>query len=662
MTRSIASQIHSFCENIQKNGIKDVEKLCEFLTTSQSHTEAVSQIDFNLIQTSVKKAFKNIGAEELLVKLESLNFPADLAAWLVSSSSNPADVAEALASKASAQINVLRFRKRKLEIDFQVSLINQLSDFPAKVVLLVGDSEISLQQTGEEAGHYIYDQQFAQSAYFSALIPEEALGQVGSIKVALTDSQGKSRILNLTYRPASHLVNMRFQSWTQNGLTFRGRKKSITFEKAFFYKRLIREILFILEMTRINIKVSGLKSAAAFLLVRICYWMSYPILNKQEIWITHDKMYSALDSGEYFYWYMHNNARGKIRPFYAINKDAKDVPRLKKQGANLLHPLTLKHFLYYLHADVYVTTASSSDVYNGITGRASQRYRDLIDGRLICIQHGLIIQGVYKTMHRGRAGIERIYCASNVEVENLTNPRFGYQKSQLPKAGFTRFDGLIDERSKTFMLSPTWRSELTGKSVGVANPRKASETFTKSEFFKTYADVLIDRKLLQKAKDSGFKLQFVLHPLLAGSAEISRKALSALAKTKGVTDLYDSVVSVIGAGIEQSFDSLIRQSGGLVTDYSGIQFDVAYMRKPVLYLHAGNVPPQYDNGPMDYGKDGFGPITTTPEELRAALIREFRPETSSYSKYARRVDKFFENVDSANCERVFNDAYEFTRP
>lgn len=655
MTKTIASQLESLSS--------ELPKLISFLKDSylDTSTQAIGSKEFDAINSLLKKTLGKVDAVALMSACEELKVPADLTAWLASFTKNMGDVADALATKASTQVNVLRVQNGEVELDFQVSLMNQLPGVPMKVEVVIGKNKVELQQTGEEAGHYIFDQDFAQSAYFNYRFPVSQLSGRGSIKIVLTDAAGKSRASALAYRPASHLLTMRFQNWTKAGVTFRGQKKQITFEPASLPKRIIREVLYTLAMTERTLKYSGLKSALGFLLVRICYWLSYPFLNGKEIWITHDKMYSALDSGEYFYWHMHNNQRKKVTPFYAINKNSKDVPRLKKMGAKLLHPLTLKHYLYYLHADVYVTTASGSDVYNGFTGRASQRYRDLIDGRVLCIQHGLIIQGVYRTMHRGRAGIERIFCASNVEVKNLTNPKFGYTKEQLPKAGFARFDGLIDARTKTLMISPTWRRELTGPSAGLANPRKANSIFTKTEFFKTYAEALINEKLMLEAKASGYKLQFVLHPLLAGSADLMRNGFAEVAKKLGISELYEETVEVVGAGLDKSFDSLIRESAGLVTDYSGVQFDVAYMRKPVIYFHPESIPAQYDNGPMSYEKDGFGPVTKTVKDLQSAIIKEFNPETSSSKKYGSRVDAFFENIDHSNCARVFEDAYAFTR-
>ena len=67
---------------------------------------------------------------------------------------------------------------------------------------------------------------------------------------------------------------------------------------------------------------------------------------------------------------------------------------------------------------------------------------------------------------------------------------------------------------------------------------------------------------------------------------------------------------------------LLRRAAFLVTDYSSVAMDFAYMQKPLLYYQfdldefRAN---QYKAGYFDFVRDGFGPVCTTEGEAAAAL-------------------------------------------
>jgi len=94
----------------------------------------------------------------------------------------------------------------------------------------------------------------------------------------------------------------------------------------------------------------------------------------------------------------------------------------------------------------------------------------------------------------------------------------------------------------------------------------------------------------------------------------------------------------------------------LITDYSSIFMDFAYMKRPVLYyqfdyekFRSGHMPLGY----FDYKKDAFGPICGTLEvlirELKLTLERDCQMEPA----YLERQRRFFEIYDNQNCERTY---------
>ena len=90
----------------------------------------------------------------------------------------------------------------------------------------------------------------------------------------------------------------------------------------------------------------------------------------------------------------------------------------------------------------------------------------------------------------------------------------------------------------------------------------------------------------------------------------------------------------------------------MVTDYSGVQFDFAYMKKPVVYYHPEELPPQYESGHFSYAEDGFGPIISKQAELVDALCDYMKNGCAMEERYSDRVGRFFRYTDDRNCERI----------
>ena len=94
----------------------------------------------------------------------------------------------------------------------------------------------------------------------------------------------------------------------------------------------------------------------------------------------------------------------------------------------------------------------------------------------------------------------------------------------------------------------------------------------------------------------------------------------------------------------------------LITDYSSVFFDFAYMGKPVFYYQfdseeyrAGH----YQEGYFSYEKDGFGPVLRTEKDLCSKLLSCLEQNGRAEALYAQRIQKFFEIRDDRNCERNF---------
>ena len=106
-------------------------------------------------------------------------------------------------------------------------------------------------------------------------------------------------------------------------------------------------------------------------------------------------------------------------------------------------------------------------------------------------------------------------------------------------------------------------------------------------------------------------------------------------------------------GVKANYEKMLKESALMVTDYSGIQFDFAYMRRPLIYFHPSELPPQYDEEDT-----GFGPVCKTNEELIDELIKAMNSDCALEEGYRKTIDGFFPYDDQNACERVYETAKE----
>ena len=99
----------------------------------------------------------------------------------------------------------------------------------------------------------------------------------------------------------------------------------------------------------------------------------------------------------------------------------------------------------------------------------------------------------------------------------------------------------------------------------------------------------------------------------------------------------------------------------MVTDYSGVQFDFAYMRKPIVYYHPTQLPPHYEDGGFFYDTMGFGEIEACEDTLVDTLCEYMEQNCVMKDSYRKRADDFFAYSDQESCKRIFDDLYQFSK-
>ena len=97
---------------------------------------------------------------------------------------------------------------------------------------------------------------------------------------------------------------------------------------------------------------------------------------------------------------------------------------------------------------------------------------------------------------------------------------------------------------------------------------------------------------------------------------------------------------------------LKKKSSILITNYSSVLFDFAYMKKPALYYQFNKYHFKED---FDYETEGFGKVIKDQETLFKELEQILKNNCQMDPKYVKRVENFFEYIDENNCQRIYEE-------
>ena len=107
---------------------------------------------------------------------------------------------------------------------------------------------------------------------------------------------------------------------------------------------------------------------------------------------------------------------------------------------------------------------------------------------------------------------------------------------------------------------------------------------------------------------------------------------------------------------EYDVQELLKESAFLVTDFSSVAMDFAYMKKPLIYYQFDNEKFRQSHhgiGYFDFKKEGFGPVCVTPEEVIERLEHSYEKGFENDMTYLKRHKEYFDLWDDNNCERNY---------
>lgn len=372
---------------------------------------------------------------------------------------------------------------------------------------------------------------------------------------------------------------------------------------------------------------------------RCLYHLVKPFLHK-EIWLLSDRINKADDNGEALFKYL-NEEKKPVDTYFVIRKDSPDFPVVSKMGKVLPYH-SWKHKFYHLLADKTVSSAADDYVYNPFFGVEKYYHDILCKQKRIFLQHGITKDDLSDWLNRYNKDLSLFITSANPEYNSIIQGNYFYDASVVKLTGFTRFDRLENKAEKVITIMPTWRPYLLNESneYSISGNDVYGDTFVKSQFRRFYNTLLNNKRVIECALKHGYKIKFMPHPRLIGAIKFFDK---------------NNVVEFCDLNIR--YRDIFNTSALLLTDYSSVAFDFAYLRKAIIYAQfdkeeffAGAV---YDKGYFDYERDGFGEVENDLESTVDRIIEYMENNCTLKDKYRERIDRFFAFNDRNNCQRVY---------
>jgi len=367
----------------------------------------------------------------------------------------------------------------------------------------------------------------------------------------------------------------------------------------------------------------------------------------RDAWLLMDRIHDADDSGEHLFSYLRESRRD-INAWFVLEKGTPDWKRLKPvYGRRLVAHGSLRWLALMLNCLHLVSSHVDKPIHR------PERVMVLLKGRRATwrfsfLQHGVIKDDLSRWLNP--KAVHVFVVSTQAEYDSVAGDRtqYVYTSRETMLTGLPRFDRLRaaaerigPEQRDLILVTPTWRHWLMPALQEGSQRRQLHDDFLETDYAQQWLGFLTSERLAKVAEEHGLKVGFLPHPNL-------QTALSWLDLPAHVLPLTFS---------DHNAQELFARAAVLVTDYSSMAFNAAYLDRPVVYFqfdaeamksgaHVGRA------GYFDYERDGFGPVVHDVEGALGALeglsSRRFLPD----EVHARRTAETFVLRDGRCCERA----------
>lgn len=355
----------------------------------------------------------------------------------------------------------------------------------------------------------------------------------------------------------------------------------------------------------------------------------------RDFWLVGEERGEARDNGYWFFKYVReNHSEQKIA--YVIDKKCADYAKVKDLG-KIVQWGGLAHWFWYLVAKKNISSQK------GCKPNAAACYLFEIKLRLwrnkrYFLQHGITVNDG-KWLYYNACRFKLFVCGAKPEYE-FVKEKFGYPEYAVKCLGFCRFDNLIDcsSNSNQILVMPTWR-EYLARAHGKVTESALKQQFGETEYFQKWSEFLCREELCNILKQYNLKVLFYPH-----------RNMQRFIEHFNSLKLPDCIEIADYKNIE--VQQALKESICLITDYSSVFFDFAYMKKPILFYQFDETEfreNQYSAGYFDYHDNPLG--QWFGEQI--GLLVELNNLAKTGFPQNDNAELFFDQMDCDNTKRNY---------
>lgn len=517
-------------------------------------------------------------------------------------------------------------------------------DTPLDVLLKVNDDYVPCEiKERDEINDYFLGDLVFRGIAFSAQIPLRC--ECTQYKIQLVLKYKDSLVIkrNIRYGTFSPIGNIYTNSYYySDGWCIKVRGNAIIVTKAGKRAHLKQEWAFLKELWKAN--KTGTRKAVVG---RLAYHF-FKLFPLKRIWLISDRPMHAGDNGEALFTYLMGQKDRNHRFYFVLSPESPDYDRLKKIG-NVIPHLSWRHKLLYLLSENVISSQGEQHIFRPFQP-FSESYRDLSQHqRFIFLQHGVTQNDLANWLNRYNKNIAMFVTTSVFEQESILNGNYYYTQKEVKLTGFPRHDLLYHNEKKQIVIMPTWRAYLVTEIDQSTGKKQLKSGFEASTYYTMYHGLLSNTQLFDKAHQLGYSIAFLPHPNMICSIDAIP---------------HDPRLVMLSSA--NPYRVIFAESDLLVTDYSSVAFDFAYLRKPVIYFQEDaeeffSGAHTVEKGYFNYERDGFGEVEYNCDNIASRIIEYMENNCQVKDNYRQRIDATFPFNDQNNCQRVYEKILELDK-
>ena len=384
-----------------------------------------------------------------------------------------------------------------------------------------------------------------------------------------------------------------------------------------------------------NIKLKDILSI--FKMIISLPYALYVRLIYGKFWIICESENEARDNGYWFFKYMCENTDKCV--VYAINNKSSDRDKVKKLGKVISYG-TIRHWAYYIASALTISTQKAGNP-NAAVCYVLEVY-GISRKKRIFLQHGITYNNA-EWLYYNNTKFRTFICGAKPEYEYVSKV-FGYPKDNVEYVGFCRFDNLQntkrDVNKRRILVMPTWREWLVNKTE-MTKESGYNGVFETTPYFKAWFNLLNSKKLDEMLKDHNIELIFYPHRNMQPFLD------KFVVGSENVT---------LASWKEYDIQELFINTDMMITDYSSVLFDYAYLKKPILFYqfdYDDFRKGQYKEGYFDFKNQQLGQPLYQENEVIDAIGRIISNNFEITEEQDKYISDFFTLYDNKNCQRTY---------